>query len=228
MTAAEAELHNIEKMGDALGRQYSALWQEVAMIHVRWAHYVALYGAKPERVDILNRAAALFFRIVQDDLWEAALLHIARLTDPPASMGRKSKANLTLQNLPALIADAEVKADVRNAIEDVVKLSAFCRDWRNRHIAHRDLSLALDQAAVPLANGSRKQVNEVLIAITKVLNVVEAHFKDSQSFFETPSRDHDVYGLLRALDDGNTMHEQRRERLLSGKPTEDDFQQKEL
>jgi AbiU2 len=227
-TAKEAEAHNISLMGEALGRQYSALWQEVAAIHSRWAHYVELYGSKPERVQILNRVAPLLFRIIQDDLWEAMLLHIACLTDPPASMGRKKRTNLTLQNLPALVDDMATKTKLQSAIDEVIVLSGFCRDWRNRHIAHRDLNLALDQAAEPLTGGSRIQVRKVLAAITKVLNVVELHYKDGQSFFDIPHQGHDALGLLRALDDGYAVHQERWQRLRRGQSTEEDFNLKEI
>jgi hypothetical protein len=219
-TPEEAEKANIAKMGDALGRQYSSIWQEVAMLHVRWAHYVELFGTKPERVDLLNAVAPLLARIIEDDLWEAMLLHIGRLTDPPRSAG---KANLTLRNLPDLIDDSSTKAAVEVAIQKVIDLSGFCRDLRNRHIAHRDLALALNQPAVPLSLGSRADMKAVLKAITTVLNLVEHHYKDSQSVFDTPTQGHDSLALLRALDEGHKAHQERWQRLLSGKPTNDDF-----
>lgn len=104
--------------------------------------------------------------------------------------------------MPALITDATTKAAVEAAIHNVIDLSGFCRDLRNRHIAHRDLALALDDAAVPLSLGSRADMKAVLQAITAVLNVVEHHYKDSQSIFDIPIQGHDSLALLRALDDG--------------------------
>jgi hypothetical protein len=60
-TAIEIRADNIEKMGDPLGVQYSALWQEVANIHLNWGEFVELYGTKPERLELINRAAGTFF-----------------------------------------------------------------------------------------------------------------------------------------------------------------------
>ena len=77
-------------MGWELGELYAALWREVAGIHSKWAEYVVLYGTKESRVDLLNRAAPRFARLIQDTLWENTVLHIARLTDPPKSMGTQS------------------------------------------------------------------------------------------------------------------------------------------
>jgi hypothetical protein len=225
LTPEEAEKANIAKMGDALGRQYSSLWQEVAMLHVRWAHYVELYGAKPERVELLNAVAPLLARIIEDDLWDAMLLHIGRLTDPPKSAGR---SNLTLRNLPYLIDDSSTKAAVEAAIQNVIDLSGFCRDLRNRHIAHRDLAVALNLPAVPLSLGSRADMRAVLKAITAVLNLVEGHYKDSQSIFDIPIQGHDSLALLRALDDGQRVRQERQQRLSSGKATDDDFNLRDL
>jgi hypothetical protein len=220
-TADEARKSNIEKMGDALGTQFSELWQEVAQLHFIWAEYVALFGTKPSRVDLLNQAAPRFFRIVQDALWENTLLHIARLTDSPDS--GKGKANLTIQNLPGLIGDPATASNVARSVETVVQESKFCRDWRNRHIAHRDLVLALKQPTDPLESASRKQVNEVLDSIAKVLNAVQSHYCNSETHFRTGIGPGGSLSLLYALGDGFRMQAIRRERLERGEISDADF-----
>jgi hypothetical protein len=120
---------------------------------------------------------------MEDRLWEAILLHIARLTDPSNSMGKKGKSNLTMRNFPDLIDDAGTKQTVATLVAEAVKTSEFCRDWRNWQIAHRDLNLALDQTADPLAPARKKQVNEALKAIADILNGVEAHYLASGTAF---------------------------------------------
>jgi hypothetical protein len=142
-TPAEVDNHYLVKMGEALGTQFYALWQEVVWLHWNWAEFVELFGTKPTRIELLNQAAPAFFRVVQDTLWEVTLLHIARLTDQSRSGGRNDRANLTIRNLPGLIHDPELKQVVSGLIETAVDKAGFCRDWRNRHIAHRDLNLAL-------------------------------------------------------------------------------------
>jgi hypothetical protein len=84
-TAEESKRDHVNKMGEALGRQFAELWQEVAHLHAKWLEYVELFGSKPSRIDLLNRAAPAFFRTVQDVFWEDMLLHLSRLTDPPRS-----------------------------------------------------------------------------------------------------------------------------------------------
>jgi hypothetical protein len=228
-SAEEAKKYNIERMGELLGTQYSALWQAVAHIHINWQEYVELFGTKPERIELLNRAAPAFFRMIQDELWEAAVLHIARLTDPSKSMGRKEKTNLTIQNLPELIDDTKTKTHVAQLVQAAVKQAEFCRDWRNRRIAHRDLSIALeDSPAIPLAPASRKQLAAALKSITDVLNAVEAHYKDAETRFDLAARHHGALSLLYVLDDGVKADAKRRERIKKGKFSDEDFSARDI
>lgn len=102
MTADELETRNIAAMGEVLGKQYSALHNEVAILHLYWKEFVELFGTNEKRIERLNQAAPGFFRMLQDELFQTNVLHIARLTDPPKSAG---KDNLTLHNLPNLVSD---------------------------------------------------------------------------------------------------------------------------
>ena len=103
-------------MGPQLGPVFDELLKECASLHLKWHQFVELYGTKPERVDLLNKAAGFFFWIVQRNLQDDVLLGLARLTDSPASSGQK---NLTLQRLAALITDAKLRADVEKGTQDV-------------------------------------------------------------------------------------------------------------
>jgi hypothetical protein len=64
-TAEEARDHYIETMGQVLGTQFAALWQEVASVNIKWSEYVALFATNPTRVEALNQAAPAFFRMIQ-------------------------------------------------------------------------------------------------------------------------------------------------------------------
>lgn len=119
-------------MGKDLGALYSALWQEVASIHAKWAQYVVLFGTKPERIELLNKAAPSFFHLVQDTLWENVILHIARLTDSPQSVG---KPNLSIKRLPVLISDPKLREKIDSEVSACVSSAEFSRDWRNDGLA---------------------------------------------------------------------------------------------
>lgn len=223
-TAAEAKAANVALMGETLGAVYSELWQEVAWIHNNWAHYHELFGTKSSRIDLLNAVAPSFFRTVQDSLFEAVLLHLARLTDPAQS---RRKSNLSLRLLAELAADGGAGARVAELTANAVQATEFARDWRNRKLAHRDLDLALGEPVRPLAPASRLAVKAALAAIVDVLNAVAAHYSDSTSIFDLPGGN-DSVGLLYIIRDGLRSEDQRHARLKSGEYTTDDLKHQDI
>jgi hypothetical protein len=83
-TSDEARALYIEKMGEQLGARFDALWQEVALLHLRWAEFAKLFGTKP-RIDLLNQAAPSFFRIGHIAAYSA----IADIARPISSVSRR-------------------------------------------------------------------------------------------------------------------------------------------
>jgi hypothetical protein len=221
-SAAEIKKANVEKMGAPLGEVYSALWQEVAVGHFYWKEFVELFGTKPERIALLNETAPHFFRMLQDELWEASLLQLCRLTDP-ASSGNQDKSNLTIQALPALIEDSKLKETVSSLIAVAINDTAFCRDWRNRHIAHRDLKLALEQPTTPLAEGSRADVNKALKSIAAVLNALDGHYFQSETRFDLGGSIGGAISLLYVLGEGSRARAEKEKRFTEGKPSPEDL-----
>jgi hypothetical protein len=227
-TGAEAKEQNIKAMGEALGVQYSQLWQEIAQLHISWAEFVELFGTKTSRVELLNRSAGHFFRMVQDSMWETIVLHIARLTDPSQSPGGKDRLNLTLHNLPDLISDAKLKAEVVDLCKVATDSTGFARDWRNRHIAHRDLDLALGGTAKPLPSVPIAQVKDALGSFEKIMNAVARHYVDSTTSFTHGIRLNGAIELIHLLDDGHTLQAERTKKLLESGYMNDPWPIKDL
>lgn len=227
-TADEAKKTNIEKMGETLGAQYSALWQEIAYLHMNWNEYVELFGTKPERVEILNKAAPSFFRMLQDELFEVTLLSIARLTDRSKTFGHQGNANLTIWNLPDLVEDAGTKKSVQELIEIAKKETEFCRVWRNKRIAHRDMEhIAIEQKpAKELPEASRAMVKAALKAIADVMNAVENHYCNSGTAYDAGAKTGGAVSLLYVLNTGNEERAARAERLEKGQPLDRDLERK--
>ena len=219
----EIKVRYLENMGDGLGLQFNELWQDVARLHVKWHEFVELFGTKSTRVDLLNQAAPTFFRIVQDTLWEDIVLHIARLTDPPKSNSRT--ANLSIRNLPDLVSGDDVKAKVEELVRVIKDKSEFCRDWRNRRIAHTDLALAIDDSAPRLLAASRLHVREALTAIVEALNEVARAHGDSSTHFDMPVGAGGALSLLYVIRDGLNAATARKERLKRREWTPDDLSQ---
>jgi hypothetical protein len=219
-TAVEMKERNIKQMGQALGEHFSALWQEIVQAHAVWTEFVVLYGTKSSRVEILNRSASNFFYMAQQIIFEATMLHMARLTDPSTTGGR-AKSNLTIKNLPELISDKELKSNVTELINVASKQSDFCRDWRNRHIAHRDLDLALRNTASPLEQATIAKTTTAIKAIADVLNAVESHYLQTAYDFASPP--HGAMSLLSLLYRGLKANDQREERMKRGEFSEEDL-----
>jgi hypothetical protein len=224
-TAAQTKVDNIAKMGAEIGAVYSALWQEVAGIHKKWAQYVELFGTSPARIDLLNQAAPSMFRTVQDTLWEDVLLHLARLTDPPKSMG---KANLSLRQLAVLVAGLPIGRNVESLANAALGACEFARDWRNRKLAHRDLELAMGQSVQTLAPASRAAVKIALAALTEMLNAVSLHYFDSTTMFDRGPGREDAASLLYLLRDGLQSRADRQARIRRGEYQPSDLKHEPL
>jgi hypothetical protein len=224
-SAEEAEANCVAVMGEPLGSLYNALWQEVAWLYREWHEYVVLFGTKPTRLELLNKTAPAFFRIVQDSLWEGTILHVARLTDSPKSVG---KHNLTIRALSALISDPGLAQRVTDLTQKALEATEFCRDWRNRHIAHRDLDLAISTGAEPLKPATREKVKAACDRIADVLNALSLHYMETTTFFDTPDPPGGATALLYVLDDGIKAKEERRERMQRGEVREGDFSSRDL
>jgi hypothetical protein len=227
-SAAEAKQEYIDEMGVPLGTQYAELWLEVAHLHLTWLEYVELFGKKKSRIDLLNDTSPRFFRMIQDRLREAVFLHIARLTDPPFSLGRKDKSNLTLLNLPGLIVDLKLKDEVEKQCGTALAGAEFARDWRNRHIAHRDLDLTLGENAKPLPDVQIREVSDALNSFEAVLNAIAGHFLKSETRFGIAARREGAIDLLYVIDDGLTAQKERAARIAAGDYSEANFPVRDL
>lgn len=223
-SGVEVKQEHIRHLGDDLGSLFHELWGEVGWLYIKWHEYVELFGKTRSRIDLLNKSAPLFFRIVQDSLWEDMLLHIARLTDPPKSKG---KDNLTIQRLSGLV-NQEMEGIISKQIAEAMDSADFCRDWRNRHLAHRDLKLAVDEQAEPLKSTSRAKVRQALENIAKVINTISEYYMKSTIGFDLVREPGGAEDLIYILDDGIKADNERRQRIESGKYLPEDLARRTL
>jgi hypothetical protein len=192
----DIEQHYIDAMSMELGQTFFRLLNESARVHLKWQEYVALFGTDPSRIELLNRAAAGFFRLVQESLWDDILLHISRLTDPRIVA---TKDTLTLERLPHLV-DAELCPDAQRLLQVIHDKTLFARDWRIRRIAHPDVRAALHRGAAPLEEATRQSVEEALDAIAQLLNIIECHYCGSAlTRYDRASHPGDAEALLQVL-----------------------------
>ena len=223
-SAEEVKQKHLDKLGKELGSLYNELGNEISWLYLKWADYVELFGTNPTRIDLLNKSAPVFFRIVQDTLFEDVLLHIARLTDPPKSSGKKI---LTIQCLPSLV-DAVIRVSVDEHVSNATKKASFCRDWRNRLIAHRDFNLAMDKTIKPLELASRAKVKDALDSISSVLNVISEFYTQALVVFDSIGGPGGALDLLYVLDDGLEADIARKKRIEAGQYLQEDLKNRNL
>ncbi|WP_369981981.1 hypothetical protein [Xanthomonas bundabergensis] len=180
-TEAEIKSDYISSMGEDLGAAFFQLYRKLVELHIVWQQYRQLFGTDSETVYLLNRTAGLFFKIVQDEIWDSVLLGISRMTDPPKT--GKSK-NLTIQSLPALISDPVLKGEIADLCAHAVAAAEFAREHRNKRIAHQDHDYLTDRASNPLSGVSRERVELMLASLRKVLNRIDLHYRDSTVMYE--------------------------------------------
>lgn len=177
----EVRSEYISSMGQELGASFYELYRKLVELHVLWQQYRQLFGGDPDTVHLLNRTSGLFFKIVQDELWDSVLLGVSRMTDPPTT-GKKK--NLTIQSLPPLISDTGLQGEVQNLCDKSLVAAEFAREHRNKRIAHQDHDYLSNRNSDPLNGISRASVEKMLAALRAVLNRLDLHFRDSEFMYE--------------------------------------------
>jgi hypothetical protein len=159
--------------------------------------------------------------VVQFTIWESIVLQIARLIDPPQSVG---KNNLTIKRLPIYIDNEPKKKALELLIEIAESSTSFARDWRNRHIAHRDLNLATNIPVTKLAEANKQITESALKSLSDVLGFIHREYFNTQFLYELGSYLGDAESVLVLLRDGWEADQQRRDRINSGKAIESDYE----
>lgn len=180
-TSEEVRNGYLQSMGAELGMHFFELYRKLVELHVIWQQYRQLFGTDDETIRLLNRTAGLFFKIVQDNLWDSVLLGISRMTDPPA-MGKNK--NITVLSLPPLIENDVLRSEVEKLCEAALTQGKFAREHRNKRIAHQDHDYLTDKSSNPLNGVSRALVEDMLDSLRNVLNRLDLHFRDSTVMYQ--------------------------------------------
>jgi hypothetical protein len=159
-TAEEIKKDMIEVLGTDFGSILFSLHNEIIWLTLRWIEFKELYGTKESRIELMNEVAPFFFFTIQKVLRENLMLGISRITDPPKSNGKK---NASIRAIQKFIQDDCFKEELEKDIQDIIENATFCRDWRNRWIAHLDYELAINnQNAKPLESATRRKLKLII------------------------------------------------------------------
>jgi hypothetical protein len=77
----------VQAMGADLGTLCHELRNEVEWLQFKWSEFQELFEKGAQRIDLLNTVASKFFYFLHKLLFEDAMLHLCRLTDPPNDVG---------------------------------------------------------------------------------------------------------------------------------------------
>jgi hypothetical protein len=173
----------IAGMGQEFGAVFHALSEELTNLHWKWNQFRVLFTEKESRFELINRTAPFFFRIVSMVLVDDTALGLARIVAERKSYGQD---NLTIRRLGQLV-DESLRKEVRVKTKAAVSACEFTLDWRNRHIAHRDLKLAIKSPGFqPLTGVNVSDFDTALSSLAELMNHIEGKLLKSETAYNPP------------------------------------------
>jgi hypothetical protein len=163
---------------------YESLNKEVTYLHAKWKVYRQVYAGGQEEIDILNRSASFFFQVVHWALLEDTVLGISRLTDPPRTSGNVNRCLSLLVSRVEELGLTDLGAGLAQDLEEIDGLVEPFRVWRNKRIAHSDLTTTLKLTDEPLPGISRASIEKTLAAVRRFMNRANLHFYNSETGYE--------------------------------------------
>lgn len=163
-------------MKEELHKQFELLQNEVGALRYRLGEYRSLFVCDRSRIDLLNRVAAPFFRMLSESLWGDMVLHLSRVTGPETT-GRPPSVfqNLTLRRLPALVEES-CKVKLQSAVDAAVSAAAFAGQPRNKFYAHTDLEVVKNPEGSGITLGSVDEMQKAIDLAEAALDVAGGHY----------------------------------------------------
>lgn len=196
----------IRVMGGNLGQWYYELEQDLDWLHRKWSIFQGLFDKGLDRREMLYSVAPNFFHPLHSFLFEDAMLHLCRLTDPPRT-GRYE--NRTMMSLSEQTSDVTLKASLNTAADQVQKDCEFARSWRDKRLAHTDLQVSRSgNAGLPVSES--RNIEKAICAMRGLLKLVREHYGIALGY----SLSSDPFGaeaLVRCLEDGIRVAEKEDE-----------------
>lgn len=169
----------VSLMGPQLGPLCHELREDLDWLKNKWIEFQELFSKGEERIELLNRVAPNFFGFLHKMMFEDAMLHLCRLTDPPETRVHLASRVVVRKNLTVMALHKEISDP---AFRDVVKTNAqmsrtkceFARQVRNRLIAHSDMESIGRAGGGPQILTSH--VEEALESLRALVWRVEEHY----------------------------------------------------
>jgi hypothetical protein len=102
--------------------------------------------------------------------------------------------------------------------------AGFARRWRNKHLAHRDRTVALERGPKALPEVSRQDVEDVLQRFRDVMNRAHSAYLGGEVMFKYFLASGDADDVVFALAMAADVEQKRQERARHGRSLPDDFE----
>lgn len=156
---------------------FKALECELEWLQAKWSEYQEVFGAGPGRREVLNAVASNFFYLLEQLLFQDAMLHLCRLTDRARSPVKGGPAeNLTVQRLAEAISDPTLRAAVASAAEQARDRCEFALQWRDKWLAHTDLVINQHGWASALPSVTTKHIEDAIDSLSTTLNLINGYY----------------------------------------------------
>ena len=159
-SADEVLFELVAKFGDVDGFLVHRLTNSVSQLALQWRVFLYFYCGAKERVDVLNEASGFVSKIIQDTLWDNAILTIRRLTDPEES-GKDT--NVSLKHLLRI---AGQNNELERKYDDMVECCRNSRRYASKLVAHSDLKHAAGKKTAATTRGeTTKAVKSIILFV---------------------------------------------------------------
>lgn len=163
---------------------FQELKTETTWLHARWIMYRQLFAHSAQRIDLLNECASTFFYTIQDMLIGDVQIALSKLTDPARTGGHE---NLSLEQLQERVekqGEAGLQSTLRQILDELHQKCQVFRTWRNKRLAHLDLTTAMQSTLNPLPGVSRQMIEEALELVRRYLNTIQIHYEEGETGYE--------------------------------------------
>lgn len=161
--------------GENDGPVVQRLTDSVSQLYYEWRLFLYMFCGPKERVDALNKASGQTSKVLQNLLWDSAILKIRALTDEACSGSNK---NMSLGNLPQ-IAERFGARDLDNAFSETRDVCKKCRKYASKYLAHKDFHYSLGKRN---ASVTRAETTASVVAIGNLVRLFHSKVRDVDYF----------------------------------------------
>jgi AbiU2 len=201
------------QLGEEFGTIYSALMIQFFEIELIWHEYKILFAHSQERIDLLNRTAPSFFKVVKNTFRDDIILRINRINDPKETNLRGTiTPNLSVKRIANYINDTVIKLEFDLLVKQLTDSESDIRAIRNKYISHNDLAMRTGKVD-PLDGPSRRQIEGIIENLREIFRFIDEKFLDLDGGYPIDPYERGAQSLLRGLYDGVIHQNEHQEKL---------------